>query len=70
MKDAKEKTNARIEYYYYERPHSSLNDQTPNEVYEGKPISLAVLMILSELTFKVTATLSNQWGPRHNGSGR
>ena len=42
MKDAKEKLNFWIEYYNHERPHSSLNDQTPNEVYEGiKPLSLA-----------------------------
>jgi len=42
MKDAKEKLDFWIEYYNHERPHSSLNDQTPNEVYEGiKPLSLA-----------------------------
>jgi putative transposase len=42
MKDANEKLNSWIEYYNHERPHSSLNDQTPNEFYEGiKPLSLA-----------------------------
>jgi len=42
MKDAKEKLNFWIDYYNHERPHSSLNDQTPNEVYEGiKSLSLA-----------------------------
>jgi len=42
MKDAKEKLNVWIEYYNHERPHSSLNDQTPNEFYEGiEPLSLA-----------------------------
>ena len=42
MKDAKEKLNFWIEYYNHERPHSSLNDQTPNEIYEGiEPLSLA-----------------------------
>ena len=42
MKDAKEKLNFWIDYYNHERPHSSLNDQTPNEVYEGtEPLSLA-----------------------------
>jgi len=42
MKDATEKLNFWIEYYNHERPHSSLNDQTPNEIYEGiKPLSLA-----------------------------
>jgi len=42
MKDAKEHLNFWINYYNHERPHSSLNDQTPNEVYEGiKPLSLA-----------------------------
>lgn len=42
MKDAKEKLNSWIDYYNRERPHSSLNDQTPNEVYEGiEPPSLA-----------------------------
>ena len=42
MKDATERLNTWIEYYNHERPHSSLNDQTPNEVYEGiKPFSLA-----------------------------
>ena len=42
MKDAKEKLKTWIEYYNHERPHSSLNDQTPNEVYEGiEPLSLA-----------------------------
>ena len=42
MKDAKERLNTWIEYYNHERPHSSLNDQTPNEVYKGiKPLSLA-----------------------------
>ena len=35
MKDDKEKLNFWIEYYNYERPHPSLNDQTPNEFYEG-----------------------------------
>ena len=30
------------EYYDHERLHSSLTDQTPNEVYQGiKPLSLA-----------------------------
>ena len=42
MKDAKEQLNTWIEYYNHERPHSSLNDQTPNEVYEDiEPLSLA-----------------------------
>jgi putative transposase len=42
MKEAKEKLNTWINYYNHERPHSSLNDQTPNEVYEGiEPLSLA-----------------------------
>ena len=42
MKDAKAKLNTWIEYYNHERPHSSLKDQTPNEVYEGiEPLSLA-----------------------------
>ena len=42
MRDAKQQLNFWIEYYNHERPHSSLNDQTPNEVYEGiKPLSLA-----------------------------
>ena len=42
MKDAKEKLNTWIDYYNHERPHSSLKDQTPNEVYEGiKSFSLA-----------------------------
>ena len=42
MKEAKEKINTWIDYYNHERPHSSLNDQTPNEVYEGiEPLSLA-----------------------------
>ena len=42
MKDADEKLKIWIEYYNHERPHSSLNDQTPNEFYEGiKPLSLA-----------------------------
>ena len=42
MKNATERLNTWIEYYNHERPHSSLNDQTPNEVYEGiKPLSLA-----------------------------
>jgi len=42
MKDAQQKLNIWIEYYNHERPHSSLNDQTPNEFYEGiKPLSLA-----------------------------
>ena len=42
MKDTKEKLSTWIEYYNHERPHSSLNDQTPNEVYEGiKLLSLA-----------------------------
>ena len=35
MKDAKEKLNDWIEYYNHERHHSSLNDRTPNEAYEG-----------------------------------
>jgi putative transposase len=42
LKDAKAKLNTWIEYYNHERPHSSLNDQTPNEFYEGiEPLSLA-----------------------------
>ena len=42
MKDAKEQLNFWIDYYYHERLHSSLNDQTPNEAYEGiEPLSLA-----------------------------
>ena len=42
MKDAKEKLKFWIDYYNHERPHSSLKDQTPNEVYEGiEPLSLA-----------------------------
>jgi putative transposase len=42
MQEAKEKLNTWINYYNHERPHSSLNDQTPNEVYEGiEPLSLA-----------------------------
>jgi len=42
MKDAMEKLNTWIEYYNHERPHSSLKDQTPNEIYEGiEPLSLA-----------------------------
>lgn len=42
MKDAKEKLSSWIKYYNHERPHSSLNDQTPDEFYEGiKPLSLA-----------------------------
>ena len=42
MKDAQEKLNFWIDYYNHERPHSSLNDQTPNEVYAGiEPLSLA-----------------------------
>ncbi len=42
LKDAKEKLSTWIDYYNHERPHSSLNDQTPNEVYEGiEPLSLA-----------------------------
>jgi len=42
MKDAKANLNTWIDYYNHERPHSSLNDQTPNEFYEGiEPLSLA-----------------------------
>ena len=42
MKDVQEKLNTWIDYYNHERPHSSLNDQTPNEVYKGiEPLSLA-----------------------------
>jgi len=42
MKDANEKLSFRIESYNHERPHSSLNDQTPNEVYGCiEPLSLA-----------------------------
>ncbi len=42
MKDAKEKLSTWINYYNHERPHSSLKDQTPHEVYEGiEPVSLA-----------------------------
>jgi putative transposase len=41
MKDAKEKLNFWVEHYNHERPHSSLNDQTPNEVYESIQHSLA-----------------------------
>ena len=42
MKDAKEKLQTWIDSYNHERPHSSLNDQTPNEVYEAiKLLSLA-----------------------------
>ena len=42
MKDARQKVNFCIEYYNHNRPHSSLNDQTPNEVYEGiEPLLLA-----------------------------
>ena len=41
-KDAKKKLKTWIEYYNQERLHSSLNDQTPNEVYDGiEPLSLA-----------------------------
>lgn len=43
MKDAKEKLNTWIEYYNHQRPRSSLNDQTLNEVCEGiKPLLMAV----------------------------
>ncbi len=35
MKDAKKQLKTWIDYYNHERPHSSLKDQTPNEVYEG-----------------------------------
>lgn len=42
QRDAEEHIRHWISYYNLERPHSSLNDQTPNEVYEGiKPLSLA-----------------------------
>ncbi|MCZ6852303.1 MAG: integrase core domain-containing protein [Gammaproteobacteria bacterium] len=42
LKDEKQKLNTCIEYYNHERLHSSVNDQTPNEVYEGiEPLSLA-----------------------------
>ena len=42
IKDEKQKLNTWIECYNHERLHSSLNDQTPNEVYEDiKPLSLA-----------------------------
>lgn len=42
QQDAEEHIRHWIDYYNIERPHSSLNDQTPNEVYEGiKPLSLA-----------------------------
>ena len=42
LKDAEENISNWIDYYNHERPHSSLNDQTPNEIYEGiEPLSLA-----------------------------
>ena len=42
MKDAEENISYWMDYYNHERPHSSLNDQTPSEFYEGiKPLSLA-----------------------------
>jgi len=42
MQDATEKLRFWIEYYNHERPHSSLNDRTPNEAYQGiEPLSRA-----------------------------
>ncbi|VUX54990.1 protein of unknown function [uncultured Woeseiaceae bacterium] len=42
MKDAEENVSYWMGYYNHERPHSSLNDQTPNEFYAGiEPLSLA-----------------------------
>jgi putative transposase len=42
MKDAEQNISYWMDYYNRERPHSSLNDQTPDEFYEGlKPLSLA-----------------------------
>ena len=53
MKDDKEKLNFWIEYYNYERPHSSLNDQPPNEFYEGiEPALTGSIMIMSDSTLR------------------
>ena len=42
LRDAHEKIDFWIGYYNHERPHSSLGDFTPNEVYRGiEPLSLA-----------------------------
>ena len=42
FRDAHEKIDFWIGYYNHERPHSSLGDFTPNEVYRGiEPLSLA-----------------------------
>jgi len=53
MQEAKEKLNTWIDYCNLERAHTSLNDQTQNEVYEGfEPLSLAAIMILLDSTLR------------------